>query len=288
MQEIEGVRRFSSGRAGPTLAIVGGLHGNEPCGPEALRRIADGVENGELTLLQGELVLVHGNPEATRQNRRYTLGGVDLNRIFDFAFEDTLPREKWTYEHRRAMQLRPLVDEWHAVLDLHSTSLPTEPFAIWPYGEPKLALIRRMGVPAVTLAWDGLGLPGSRALISVLSQQGRTGMVVECGQHDEPESADRAYDYAVRFLASEGMLSGDTRPRCDSRVYRMRSVITKPTEDYRFTNDLRGFDELPAGTELGAGITLDAAAVAIMPNDAVPVGGDMLYLAEPLPDGISP
>ncbi|MEM6532228.1 MAG: succinylglutamate desuccinylase/aspartoacylase family protein [Myxococcota bacterium] len=281
MQEIEGIRRYPSGKPGPTVAIVGGLHGNEPCGPETLDRIAREVENDELRLLQGELVLLHGNPEATRQQRRYTRDGVDLNRIFDFAFEDTLPRDQWTYEHHRAMELRPVVDEWHAVLDIHSTSSPTEPFAIWPHGEPKKLLIQRMGIRALTLAWDGLGLPGSQALISVLSQQGRTGLVVECGQHDAPESVDRAYEYSIQFLVSEGLLEGDTKPRSDLRVYRMRSVIKKPTEDFRFNEQFQAFDMIPAGTELGAGITLDADAIVVMPNEDVPVGGDMLYLAEP-------
>lgn len=277
----EGVLRFDSEQPGPTLAVIGGLHGNEPCGLAALQRLSQELENDALAFISGSIVLVHGNPEATKQYRRFTRGGVDLNRIFDFSFLDVLPRSQWSYEHHRALELRPFIDDWTAVIDLHSASFPTAPFAVWPFGEPRLPLLQRMGLEVVTRSWDGLGLPGSTALISVLSQQGRNAIAVECGQHEEPEARDRAYRYARRFLAFGGVLNEDLRPLTDTRVLQMLRVIKKPHPDYRFPRPLEGFSALQEGEDLGEGIVIEQASVAIMPNDRVEQGGDMLYLARP-------
>ncbi len=278
---VEGVTRFDSGEPGPTLAVIGGLHGNEPCGLAAVDRLGEELANDELPFVSGSIVLVHGNPEATRQYRRFTEGGVDLNRIFDFSFLGVLPNSEWTYEHHRALELRPLIDDWTSVIDLHSASFPTAPFAIWPFGEPRLSVLQRLGLDVVTRSWDGLGLPGSTALISVLSQQGRNALAIECGQHKEPEARDRAYHYARRFLGIAGALNEKLLPLTDTRVLEMICVIKKPHRDYRFPRPLEGFTALREGEDLGDGIVIDRESIAIMPNDRVEPGGDMLYLARP-------
>ncbi|MEM6730157.1 MAG: succinylglutamate desuccinylase/aspartoacylase family protein, partial [Myxococcota bacterium] len=233
-EPLDGVVRISSEEEGPTLAVIGALHGNEPCGLRAIERLEAELTSGELELVSGSVVLVHGNPEATRQYRRFSDGGADLNRIFDFGFLDHLPEARWSYEHHRALALRPLVDEWTAVLDLHSASFPTAPFAIWPYGSPPLPMLRRMGLEVVTRSWDGLGLPGSQALISVLSQQRRPALAIECGQHEEPEAVDRAYAFARRFLASSGAISEPVPFLTETKVLEMLTAVTKPDDEYRF------------------------------------------------------
>lgn len=66
-----------SGKAGPIVMIVGGVHGNEPAGYRAARIIRDyQISRGTL------LVLPEANKRAVQQGVRYVSGQKDLNRCF--------------------------------------------------------------------------------------------------------------------------------------------------------------------------------------------------------------
>ena len=67
--------RLRGGSAGPTLIVVGGIHGNEPAGVDAFRRVLAELDPAALT---GELVGFRGNPAALVAGRRYLVR--DLNR----------------------------------------------------------------------------------------------------------------------------------------------------------------------------------------------------------------
>ena len=60
-----------SGRApGPTLVVVGSIHGNEPAGAEALEAVV-GRLSREGLLERGDLLAVVGNVEALDAGARY-------------------------------------------------------------------------------------------------------------------------------------------------------------------------------------------------------------------------
>src|SRR5688572_33480587 len=65
---------------GPTLIAVAGVHGNEPAGVHAARRLLCALEGVRLT---GELVALCGNLRALRAGRRYL--DRDLNRQWTAA-----------------------------------------------------------------------------------------------------------------------------------------------------------------------------------------------------------
>ena len=69
--------RLRSARRGPTLVVVGGLHGNEPGGVLAAERVLEALRVHALPL-SGELVALAGNVGALRERRRYLV--KDLNR----------------------------------------------------------------------------------------------------------------------------------------------------------------------------------------------------------------
>src|SRR5437867_837782 len=62
---------------GPTLIVVGSIHGNEPAGALAARRVAADLKVKSL-LLRGEVILLSGNTRALARNVRYI--NADLNR----------------------------------------------------------------------------------------------------------------------------------------------------------------------------------------------------------------
>ena len=108
---------------GPSLVVLGAVHGNEVCGAHAIVRAIDDLTHGRLRLLRGRLTLVPvANPlafaQATREGQR------NLNRRF-------LPQpDPQDYEDRITRQLAPLLAQHEVLLDLHSFHTPGDPFAM--------------------------------------------------------------------------------------------------------------------------------------------------------------
>jgi uncharacterized protein len=297
---VQGVTRIRASAAGlhspaepsassgePKLAIVGAIHGNEHCGLSAITRLQTELASGALELARGTLFLVHGNPAATEQRLRHTSSGRDLNRMFDYRFVDELAPTLWEREHHRAIELRPVFEQVDAVLDLHSTTAPTPPFAIAsrvPASEPfALAL----GLEYVTTGWDGPDLLGDQVLLAQLTRRELPGVAVECGQHDEPGATEIAYRSALRALSYFGMLgdhASEPAPPCKRLV--IRAAIKRPSATFRFERPLHGMQTLGPGDVIGHGdhllLSVRNPCYVVMPNDQVAVGDDLLYIAEEL------
>ena len=281
---VPGITQISCepGLPRPHIGILGSVHGNEPCGIRTLEKIIGLAEAGEIAPSRGTWVLIHGNPEASAAGRRYTRGGADLNRLFDFAFEEDLPRERWSPEHRRAHELRPALEDLDALLDLHSASWPTPPFAIINDMPETVALARRLGLGFVTNGWGGPGLLMDKVSIGVMQRCRRPAVSVECGQHDDPATIDAAFACAHRYLRAAGVLEGDA-PEGDPTFLEVVEIISRPSEGFKFTRAIRGLERLEAGEIFAADrvteLRVREACFVLMPNDAVPVGRDMVFLA---------
>ena len=75
---------IESNKPGPTVFVVGGMHGNEPAGYLAADQVANHrISSGKL------IVLPRANVRAIQQNRRYASGDPDLNRSFPQAVNET-------------------------------------------------------------------------------------------------------------------------------------------------------------------------------------------------------
>lgn len=281
---VPGVTRVSSDRSlpRPHVGVIGAIHGNERCGLEVLRRLEAAARDGALVPAAGTIVIIHGNPAASEAGRRYTRGGEDLNRLFDFAFETDLPRERWSPEHMRAHALRPVLEDLDTLLDLHSATWPTPAFAIINE-EPRAAeLASCLGLDFVTQGWSGPGLLMDKVTIGVLQRLGRPAISVECGQHDDAGSIEAAWDCALRFLAATGAIEGDAPARAPTFL-EIVEIIRRPSENFGFTRAIRGLERLAAGEVLAADriaeLRVREPCWVLLPNDRVPVGTDMAFLA---------
>lgn len=86
---------IKSGKPGPVVMIVGGIHGNEKAGYTAASKVTDWkISKGTL------LVIPKANQRAININRRYVSGVGDLNRDFPRSSKDkpdtTLARAIWS------------------------------------------------------------------------------------------------------------------------------------------------------------------------------------------------
>ncbi len=265
----------------PHVGVCGSMHGNEPCGGGAVERIAARFRDGELEPAQGTVYLIHANPEATEQRRRYTDGGDDLNRLWDFAFVDTIRQEAWGYEHRRVLELKEVLGGLDIFLDLHSAATATPAFGV-SNGEAGIdEVAKQIGISYLVQSWYGLA---DKVIIGFLKLSGVPALSVECGSHGDPEIIDKAERIAMSFLrATSAIDDGEKNNGNEVKTVRVVETITRPSEDFHFGSPWKGFQPLEAGTLVGRDrvteIRVSQPCYAVLPNEGVAVGEDVIYLA---------
>jgi succinylglutamate desuccinylase len=239
------------------------------------------LENGELEPALGTVFLIHANPEATAQGRRHTAEGDDLNRLWSFAFVETLRREAWGYEHYRALELKELLGDLEVFLDLHSATTATPPFAV-SNGEASVdEIAKRLGVSYLVQSWYGLA---DKVVIGFLKLSGVPALSVECGSHGDPEIEEKAHGIAMSFLRATGAIEdGKESKETDVRKVHVVERITKPSAEFVFGAPWTGFQKLEPGALVGRDrvteIRVNQLCYAVLPNQNVDVGDDVIYLA---------
>lgn len=217
------IRQLARGaEPGPTLVLVAGLHGNEPAGVEACRRMMARLERHPPA--RGEVVSLVGNEAALAAGRRYLVR--DLNRQWtDEGLAAARASASRDAETAALARLADAIDAAAAhargpflVLDLHTSSSPGIPFAIVADGAEDRAVAARLVVPAIL----GLIHQTSGTLTGWLARRGVVAIAVEGGQHDEAETV--ANLEAVVTLALEACgLEESGLPHADARVHLERA-----------------------------------------------------------------
>ncbi|NOY93247.1 MAG: hypothetical protein GXP55_18840, partial [Deltaproteobacteria bacterium] len=142
-----------------------------------------------------------------------------------------------------------------------------------------------LGLEDIATRWDGAGIADRVALVE-LARRGRPAVAVECGRHDEDETRRVAQRLARRFLSASGLIDGDDAG-VETRRFHVISAFHKPAEDFRFVRPLVGLSAIREGELLGVSSKGEFRAMkdgfAILPNDSVPVGKAVLFLAVPAP-----
>lgn len=186
---------------GPTLVIVGGIHGNEPAGITAARRTLGALTPADV---RGEILALIGNRRAGAAGRRYLVH--DLNRLWTAermsvaqaaagagaAAGGTDPAMAGEPELFELVELADAIDRAIQrargpihVLDLHTTSAAGYPFAVVGPTPEHRRFAEAFPLPGI------VGL--EEALVGTLTSYfGRrcVTLAVEGGQHTSPEAAD--------------------------------------------------------------------------------------------------
>jgi predicted deacylase len=176
---------------GPHLICIGGLHGNEPAGVLALRRVLDTLETMQLPF-RGQIVAIAGNIQALKAGRRFL--ERDLNR--GWSPRGIEKAETWlgapAEDGEQAELIVVLRKELQGdrsdtrVIDLHTTSAEGPPFLTLADTLRNRAFARRIGLPLVL----GIEEQIDGALLEVLTAGGPVTVGVEAGQHEDPASVD--------------------------------------------------------------------------------------------------
>ncbi len=191
---MKGVIKKTALRPGKTVAIFGGVHGNERVGVEAVRWAVATIEPE-----CGTIYFVEANPAAIGQDVRFV--GKNLNRCFVAGNPGT------TGEEMRARELMGILDECDALLDIHSSnSKDATPFVICE--ADGMVLAATLDFPIVTTGWDRVE-PG--AADGYMFQCGKPGVCIECGSvFTIGDNLVRAQDSIRQFLEHFGISSEGT------------------------------------------------------------------------------
>lgn len=187
---IVGDVHSSRSTGGPTVIVMTALHGNEPAGVTATKRVIAELEKMESDF-HGRMIALLGNPKAYEANLRYQ--DLDLNRLWsdEIPSHQLVGKEGEIITHLKNTFLTLVNNAKREgpvyVLDLHTASGESPPF---------------MGVANISGCIDfaghfplpcfrGLEERGIEGLFYVYSaQSGIPTVMVEGGQHSAPSSVE--------------------------------------------------------------------------------------------------
>ena len=252
--------------AGPTLVVVGGIHGNEPAGVEACRRVLARLDPGAIA---GEVVGFRGNPAALAAGRRYL--ARDLNRQWTSALLAAARAAVEPDPETAALTaLDDAIDQVLArargpvfALDLHTTSAEGIPFAIAGGHSGDRAFATAFPLPVIVGLQESLG----GTLTEYLAARGCVPLAVEGGQHDSPAAIAHHEAVILIGLAAAGIAHLPGLDRARDLLARARGDLPRRIEVVLRHPVGPGFRMLPGFANIQR-----AAAGTLLAHDA---GGEI-------------
>ncbi|MGM0398972.1 MAG: succinylglutamate desuccinylase [Halobacteriota archaeon] len=194
------------GAGQPEVAVVGSIHGDEPCGATAIERLIE-----DDPPVRKPVKLIIANDEALERDVRYV--DADLNRSFD----DDVPDD--ALERGLAEQLATELRGTTA-LSIHSTQSYPYPFAISAGIEEHVrAIAPKLSVRALV----DTGSPNEGRVFETDADI----IEVEAGLQKSDAAAENAYRLVREFLTATRVLPGETTSK-ELPLYQMGEPIEKP------------------------------------------------------------
>jgi len=220
------IERGSTGSA--RVAIVGGIHGDEPAGEQIVKRLAAELDDeGTGT---GSVRLIIANEPALAAETRYT--DADLNRVFPGDADSN------EYERALAPRLAAALDGMDAVLALHTSHSAPPPFAI--YSDLTESVRRSVTGMPVDYVVDSSELR-STTLDSVVPHT----VSIEVGRQGSEDAVEFGYEACLAFLRAHGALDDDPPTFTETTVVAGDEEVPKGGGEphVHYAN----FEEIPEG-----------------------------------------
>ncbi|WP_135365706.1 M14 family metallopeptidase [Halosimplex halophilum] len=222
------VETLGDGR--PEIAVVGGIHGDEPAGVRAVERLmADRPE------VARPVKLVVANEEAIERGERYV--EADLNRSFPGRADGR--SHEIRLAHELGEELRDCV-----TLALHTTQSYGGMFALVDeVRELAREVCPRLSIDAVVETGHAEG-----RIFEVAPDT----IEVECGYQGSDRATENAHRVVREFLAATGALPDEETPhQTDLPVFRLGDPVPKTAaEEYEVF--VENFEEVVAGERIAA------------------------------------
>jgi len=274
--------------AGPTLTVLGAVHGNERCGAEAVTRLIADLDRGAVALERGSLQLVPvTNPQAYEEGVRFV--ERNLNRFL-------YPKEeKKFYEDYLDPIVCDVLDRTDVLLDLHSYTSQGGPFIfLGPHNPQEFAFAKSLGIADFVYGWSEAFGNGdneskeSQGTTEYARTKGALAVTLECGNHLNADAAEIGYRGSLRALAHLEMLDaqslaalGAQPPAANRRCVRMTGVYRRES-GAEFARPWKHFDPVAKGeamATLASGATLAAPddGFIVLPKASAGVGEEWFF-----------
>lgn len=211
------------GPGDPEIALVGGVHGDEPSGVHAIRSVLD----DDLEFERGVRFII-ANPPAFVANERFL--DTDLNRVFP-GDVDASARER-----RLAAQLCKLTSGL-PTLSLHSTHSHPDPIALVAFDDEVADIAADLPVSKIvdeTPTIDGAFTDCSSVI------------TIESGCQHTEEATETAIEQARAFLAVTDAINESVLDS-EATFYRIDEEVEKPSEAI-YDLHVENFETVEAGT----------------------------------------
>ncbi|QKJ66286.1 succinylglutamate desuccinylase/aspartoacylase family protein [Deefgea piscis] len=305
---------YSALDAGPSLIVLGAVHGNEDCGTKAIARVMAELDSGALHLLRGRITFVPiTNPLAFEKQQRN--GDRNLNRNL------RITDEPLDFEDRIANALCPLLADHDVLLDLHSTNNPGEAFIMlgpennqgdlqpFSHAEQEEALAVRLGPHRIVEGWLCTYAEGVKHRLAYTPQcershllntdpsygvgtteymraHGGYSLTLECGQHTDISSPEVAYQGIRNTIAHLQLADLPAAPvQTDIEFLKISRVIDRHHADDVFVKTWASFDPVQAGEVIG--LRHDGQqelapcdGFVLFPNPSAVPGNEWFYFAQ--------
>jgi len=225
------IGRVSGGAAGgPLCLLTAGIHGNEPGGVHALRRVFHDVATRNVPL-RGRLVGLAANLGGLQRGVRFV--HEDMNRMWSRERVDALRARDARLDNAEEREQRGLLTEIDRELsmpaervthlDLHSTSGDGPPFTVIAGPDASRGAANDLDVPLL------LGLQGVIAgtLIEYVGSHGHTVVLLEGGQNEKLSTVDHHEAAAWLMMIRAGVVLERDVPQ----LARHRETLARAASD---------------------------------------------------------
>lgn len=267
------IGRFTGSTRGPLLIVLGGIHGNEPAGVEAMSLILKMLEVEPITnpdfQFCGRLVGLRGNIQALESKQRYL--NQDLNRMFTPEnIREVLEKDPALLgpEERELLDLVLTIDEEIdnyqpdelILLDLHTTTAYGGIFTIAKDDDRSLEIAIELHAPVVRGMLQGLQGTTLHFIEHKRFDDIRsTAICFESGQHDEHLSVNRAIAGVINCMRTIGCVQAEHvenqhdrlliefssgLPKVTNLVYKHAIV---PEDEFRMYGHFKNFQTIEKG-----------------------------------------
>lgn len=275
---------FVGRTSGPTLIVIGSLHGNEPGGVMAMRRVIEKFDASGAKF-HGRVYFLAGNTRALIEGKRFL--DCDLNRSWTPHNLSIIGTDELTAisEGQELNELDRLLDcilvtaeDEVYVLDLHSTSAEGVPFAT--VGDTLRNRRFAQSFPITILLGIEEQLEGT--MLEYLNNAGAVTLGFEGGQHAAEETVGNHEALIWLALVNSGIVAADdvqglaqyrrtlSGKGNGSRIFEVRyRHPVMPGDDFEMKPGFNNFDPITRGQPLAhdrrGTITARESGVILMP-----------------------
>lgn len=278
---------FCATKPGKHLVIFGAVHGNEKCGTEAINRMIIDINNSKIPINSGKVTFIPiANPKAYEKDVRFI--ERNLNR---YLYPKDNPVH---YEDFLTPILCKILDDADALLDLHSYQSQGGAFGfLGTTNQNELDFSRSLGVNDFVYGWSDAFSASSNnenayesmGTTEYTRHKGGIAVTIECGNHNNNDNVDIAYEAIKRALAYMNIIdnteceTSSVRHRC----IKMHSVYYKEKPG-SLIQAWQHYDFVARGTIIanyddGTDIVAPADGYLVLPKESTdhPIGSEWFY-----------